>query len=178
MIVKGGKKMMNRKAVSAVVATVLIILITVAAVAIIWTTIIPMVRKNIDSGTLCLDAQSDISIVASGGYTCYIANADGTYGVKVQVSHGSKNFDLNDIMVGVKVGGDTTTKGLLDTTTDGWGATGDLPGQNEEKTYTIDDVGSVQPTGVEISAVVKVGETEEACDPSGSVDTLTECSTA
>jgi hypothetical protein len=59
----------NKKAVSAVVATVLIIMITVAAVGIIWAAIIPMVRDSLSKGTICNDALSDISIGVEG-YTC------------------------------------------------------------------------------------------------------------
>jgi len=59
----------NKKAVSAVVATVLIIMITVAAVGIIWAAIIPMVRDSLSKGTVCNDALSDISIGVEG-YTC------------------------------------------------------------------------------------------------------------
>lgn len=59
------KRGFNKRGVSAVVATVLIIMITVAAVGIIWAAIIPMVKESFDS---CKD--SGISI-ASQGYTCY-----------------------------------------------------------------------------------------------------------
>jgi len=39
--------MNNKKAISAVVATVLIILITVAAVTILWASIIPMITNKL-----------------------------------------------------------------------------------------------------------------------------------
>ena len=51
--------MNNKKGISAIVATVLIILITVAAVTIIWAAIIPMINDNIstqyemEDGVLC-----------------------------------------------------------------------------------------------------------------------------
>ena len=60
---------MQKKGVSAVVATVLIIMITVAAVGIVWAVIIPMIRDNLGSSNLCNDV--DISIATLGGYTCY-----------------------------------------------------------------------------------------------------------
>ena len=61
---------LNKKAVSAVVATVLIIMITVAAVGIIWAAIIPMVQNSLNKGTICNDALSDITLIAEKGYTC------------------------------------------------------------------------------------------------------------
>ena len=60
----------NKKGISAVVATVLIILITVAAVTIIWAAIIPMITSSIDEGTQCLDATSQVQIV-DRGFTCW-----------------------------------------------------------------------------------------------------------
>ncbi|MCH7850554.1 MAG: hypothetical protein IH845_02830 [Nanoarchaeota archaeon] len=60
----------NKKGISAVVATVLIILITVAAVTIIWAAIIPMINNQLASGTLCLDAVSQVGI-SDAGFTCF-----------------------------------------------------------------------------------------------------------
>jgi len=54
--------MMNKKAVSAVVATVLIILITIAAVTIIWSAIIPLIQNNIAGSGDCLAVSGQISI--------------------------------------------------------------------------------------------------------------------
>ena len=63
--------MNNKKGISAVVATVLIILITVAAVTIIWAAIIPMIKEQTVGGTTCLDAVSQVSIETAGGFTCF-----------------------------------------------------------------------------------------------------------
>jgi len=52
----------NKKGISAVVATVLIILITVAAVTIVWTAIIPLISNKIQEETLCQSAVSSVSI--------------------------------------------------------------------------------------------------------------------
>lgn len=61
--------MKNKKGISAVVATVLIILITVAAVTIIWAAIIPMITNQISGGTVCMEAVSQVQLRDSG-YTC------------------------------------------------------------------------------------------------------------
>ena len=63
----------SKKGISAIVATVLIILITVAAVTIIWAAIIPMINSQLDKGSVCLDAVSQVSLV-DAGYTCKNAN--------------------------------------------------------------------------------------------------------
>jgi FlaG/FlaF family flagellin (archaellin) len=58
---------MNKRAISAIVATVLIILITVAAVTIVWSVVIPMVRDNLEFSEL----EGRVDILTSGGYTFY-----------------------------------------------------------------------------------------------------------
>ena len=52
----------RKKGISAIVATVLIVLITVAAVTIIWTVIIPLLRSNLD-----IDDNSKIKVKARFG---------------------------------------------------------------------------------------------------------------
>ena len=80
----------NKKGISAVVATVLIILITVAAVTIIWAAIIPMINGQLDRSIVCLDAVSQVQL-NDNGYTCKKSNGD----VSIQISRGSKDFNLS-----------------------------------------------------------------------------------
>lgn len=61
--------MQNRRGVSTVVATVLIITITVAAIGIIRVAIMPMLKNSLTKGTDCKDI--DITIDTYEGYTCY-----------------------------------------------------------------------------------------------------------
>lgn len=70
---------MNKRGISTVVATVLIVLITVAAVTILWAAISPLIDKNLQSGTSCVEAQSSLSIDANKQYTCFDAANDIIY---------------------------------------------------------------------------------------------------
>jgi len=70
---------MNKRGISTIVATVLIVLITVAAVTILWAAISPLIDKNLQSGTACFDAQNSLSIDADKQYTCYDALSDTIY---------------------------------------------------------------------------------------------------
>jgi len=166
--------MKSKKALSAVVATVLIILITVAAVTIIWAAIIPMIKNKISGGSLCLDAVSQVSLVKDGGYTCYTKNSSGSVlNLSLQITHGAKDFDLSDIQVLVSSEGNTKTALLSNNSvvmipSD---ATVPMPGINQEKVYVIDifsstgmnmDVTSLDK--VQIAPIVKVGNTQETCD--------------
>jgi len=157
--------MNNKKGISAVVATVLIILITVAAVTIIWAAIIPMINNQLGSSTICLDAVSQVTI-EDAGYTCYDAVTDS---LNLQIKHGAKDFDLAGVQVLISVAGNTASN---DVTTG-------LPGPNEEKVIVITDAMTTadlttMPEKVEIAPIVTVGNTQQTCDISSSI-VVVEC---
>lgn len=152
----------QKKGISAVVATVLIILITVAAVTIIWAAVIPMIKNQISGGTACLDAVSQVSIVTDGGYTC--KNEEN---ISLQISHGAKDFDLADVQVLISASGNTYTTYLSN---DSVSSSTDMPGMNEEKVYTLNiseissELNSNNVDKIEIAPIVAIGNTEETCD--------------
>jgi flagellin-like protein len=160
---------MNKKAVSEVVSTVLIIMITVAAVGIIMAWVIPMIRNNVDKGSACFDAQSDIALVTDGGYTCIINNATGWDGTNVTSGFGnislqirkgpSTKIELADIQILVSNQGNTQSVYLNQT----------MPGNNEEKTYVISSQKYNNAESIKIAPVVKIGSTNQVCDISQTV---------
>jgi hypothetical protein len=170
MEVKGGQMNIrkDKRGISAVVATVLIILITVAAVTIIWAAVIPLVSKQIDKGTVCLDAVSQLSIVDEG-YTCY---GDGEK-VKIQVRRGPKDFELRDIIVLYTYGGDTSSLRISD---EGWISTlsPKMPAANEERVYAYDTNGVFRPDEVQIAPIISVEGKNETCDASPKIN-LRDC---
>jgi len=80
----------TKRGISAVVATVLIILITVAAVTIIWTAIVPMIKQQLSSGTGCLNA--DVTI--DNSYSCVDFEKEI---VAVRVKKGSADIELEEL---------------------------------------------------------------------------------
>ena len=166
---------LNKKGISAIVATVLIILITVAAVTIVWVAIIPMVSDQLESGTACLDAVTQLQLV-DAGYTC--VSTDGS-NVSFQIKHGPKSFDLVDIQILISSGGSSDSFNLLDTTTLSPSPMSieELPKTNEERVFTIDtstveDMGNID--NIQIAPIITVGNTEKTCDVSASL-ALREC---
>ncbi|MCK5343868.1 MAG: hypothetical protein KAR20_10715 [Candidatus Heimdallarchaeota archaeon] len=157
--------MNNKKGISAVVATVLIILITVAAITIVWAAIIPMINNQLDQGTICLDAVSQLSILDTG-YTCI----DGT-NLHLQIKKGARNFELADIQVLISSGGNVESVNLVSS---GAYKLEDLPGSNEEKVFDLDIAGMGTVDSVKIAPIVKVGNTQETCSVS-STKTLLAC---
>ncbi len=63
--------MKSKKAISGVIATVLVLLITVVAAGILISFILPFVQKNLVSSTECLDYKDYLKFDSSVGYTCY-----------------------------------------------------------------------------------------------------------
>ena len=163
----------RKRGISAVVATVLIILITVAAVTIIWAAIIPMIKDQTEGGTVCLDAVSQISIESAGGYTCY--DSDGPE-VKVQVSRGAADFELAKLQIIISDAAGGTKSSEVDVS-EGTGGTNKLV-VNGERVITrsgVNEITSATPVKVEIAPIVQTGSTEKRCDISSSA-VLSACS--
>jgi len=163
---KGGKnKMNNKKGISAIVATVLIILITVAAVTIIWAAIIPMVSDNLDKGKACLDVSTGGLEVLNKGFTC----DDGNDGATVQIKQGSADIDLSKIQIILSDGSNAVTVYVTD-----------VPGINGIKTYTIAEGNFTSFNGrpvteVSVAAVVDVDGGDVTCDISSTAKSIPTC---
>ncbi len=84
----------NKKGVSAIVATSLIILITVAAITIVWSVVIPMIQDSLQSGQACLNAPGAITIRTRTGQTWYNTTSDMLY---VQIERTSADIDIAKI---------------------------------------------------------------------------------
>ncbi len=158
---------LNKKAVSAVVATVLIIMITVAAVGIIWAAIIPMVQNSLSKGTICNDALSDITLIAEKGYTC-INKSSGNISLQIKKGPNSK-VELVAVDALIFVGGDSFAYRIEKTNNGTNNVSGVLPTSNLEKTVYIWNSTLKNATKVKIAPVVTVGNTEETCEGSSEV---------
>jgi len=131
-----------KKGVSAVVATVLIIMITVAAVAIIWSTVIPMIKNSASQGINCYEAESNLQIM-KGAYTC----ANSTIS-RVQVSRGSGDANITGINIQWISDGESVS--VTNSTT---------PDVNGMLVYT----NSTSYDEVSIAPIITVGDVETVC---------------
>lgn len=84
--------MRGRHGISAIVATVLIILITIAAIGIIWGFVIPMINQNLYTEDLDVDLRID----TSGGYTVWDEN---TGFATVQVKRGADDLNISSAQI-------------------------------------------------------------------------------
>jgi len=170
--------MKNKKGISAIVATVLIILITVAAVTIIWAAIIPMISNELGGATECFDASASLSVITD--YSCYEEGEN----VTIQVSRTTGEFTLVGLDVTGYSGGNSETLKIT--------GVNDLPSPNGAKVYKIGLGGVTASCGADgtaacdgnftfdsvdsasVAAVVESGQTSKTCEGSA-VITIPKC---
>jgi len=146
----------RKKGISAIVATVLVILITVAAVTIVWVAVMPMITDTLAGGTACFAVDTAFTL-ENKGYTC-ITDEDT---ISVQLSMGSENIILEGVQILVSMNGST----LSETITTG------LPGLNEQKVLITTDIYEGAQT-VSVAPIIKVGNVEKTCTASAEVELL------
>ncbi|MBM3234039.1 hypothetical protein FJZ19_03005 [Candidatus Pacearchaeota archaeon] len=85
---------MNKKGISAIIATVLIIMITIAAAAIIGGVIIPWVKNNLCEKKICYDITNSEYITIGEDFTCYSPS-----NTSIMIKRGAKNIKIDKIIV-------------------------------------------------------------------------------
>jgi hypothetical protein len=96
--------MKSKKAVSALIATVLITLITVSAVGIIWGAIVPMITQVLQLNQACLNAR--LTIDMNSGYSCY---NESSKQAQIMVKRGPEDFKLYGVQLSVSGKGQQKT---------------------------------------------------------------------
>jgi flagellin-like protein len=137
---------MKKRGISAIVATVLIILITVAAVTILWSFIIPMVQDSLQLATMCNAAKPSIDF--SSGYTCYDSESN-AIGILVRKDAGGSAF--SGVEFTFSDGGRTRVMGR-----------DFVGGENEKRRFFF--VLDNKSGEVSIAPIVTDGNTEKVCD--------------
>jgi hypothetical protein len=136
---------MQKRGISAVVATILIILITIAGIVIIWTMIVPMLKENIEGNEACLNA--DISVDESSGWTCSDIDEEIS---SVKIKRGALGDDIEKVKVVFVYEGESYTKVV------------DAPGKNQALTYYFHF--SYVPDEIKVAPIVAVGGSFKECD--------------
>ena len=164
---------MNKRGISAIVATVLIILITVAAVTIIWAAIIPMISDQLGRAQECTSALSQLTV--KGEYSCYVSATATTNGTtRVQIVRGAENIDLRDILLLVGANGSLSSISVKED------LGGEILDPTEEHVFVINvtDGGNFSAgdtVGASVAPVIFTGNEEVTCDNSGSTVVLKPC---
>lgn len=153
-------KRVNKKAISAVVATTLILMITVVAIGIIWFTVLPVIKDNLGVGDICSGV--DISIDSSQGYTCYVPENI----TLIQVDKGNSNVNVTGLRFYLSSTGNAIkyTKFLS------------LFPMGSQVFY-LNSSTIFQLDKIEVAPIVKLGNSEKEC-PTVSLEPVTVCSSS
>jgi flagellin-like protein len=146
------KIIQKKKGVSEVVSVVLIIMITVAAVAVLWTVVIPMIKENTTSGAACFKASESLSIV-DDQYTCFKYNATSYNNVSVKVAKSSSEANVSYAQVIVYYADGSSQSFVKDVRN---------VSANTENTY-IYNVSSKNATHVAVASILTTGKTNTTC---------------
>jgi len=108
---------MNKGGISAIVAIVLTVLLTVAGIAIIWVAIIPTLQEKI-----AFEDVGGLSVVVSEGYTAYDKDEEV---VLIQVKQAAGDVDVEKLMLILSKDGASYSQIVI------------APGPNNKKTYAF-----------------------------------------
>jgi len=163
-----------KRGISDLIATVLLIVITVAAVGIIYAAIMPLIRGQIETSQKC--SSSGIEIDTSRGYTC---DDRGKGEVSIQVQRGESDVDIVGLQLQVSGGGKSKSIEINNTLTGldyvkeynytalAYNTSLSLPEKNEARTYVINTtdptVGITAPESVSVAPIVKIGNKNKIC---------------
>jgi len=132
---------MEKRGLSAIVATVVIILVTIAAVTIVWAVIVPLINQ----GATFDDVNTRLDIVKSSGYTFYDEQNEKLY---VQVKRGIDESDMVGMDIILKIEGNTQTYTYNGTY---------VPGPNQAKSIVINLTGYPLPEEIKVVPIVYDG---------------------
>jgi hypothetical protein len=98
--------MTNKKAISPIITTILLILISIVAVSFVAAFVIPFIKNNMNSD--CFKAINQITIKTNSGFTCYHVEG-GKAVVNVSVQRGNEPLGIETFKVTVLGEGESET---------------------------------------------------------------------
>ena len=98
----------NKKGVSAIVTTILLILISVVAVGLIAGFMMPMLKESLKGGASCFELIDYVKI-AQSQYSCYDSEK-----TSLQIERGMNNYSIKGIIVSIAKAGESTRYELRD----------------------------------------------------------------
>ncbi len=150
--------MLNKKGVSAVVATVLIVMITVAAAGLLWTIVSPFLKSSIADKSACVEAEMSIYIDSASKYTCTSLS-----GTAVRVKRGADKQEWYAVQI--IYGNDEGSSIKINYA--------DVPSKNSEKVYRNTGMNNI----TELSVVpIIAGENDDIfCSKTVVLSTIKDC---
>ena len=160
---------MNKKAISGIVAAVIMIALVVAIAGVVWVVVNNLVSEELEEAGTCLDVVGKVEI--NPQYTCYNASAN-----EFQFSIGVGDIVVEKVIVSISGAGTTKSYEISQTPSDETGLRfydGSpsiyLPKKNEGFTYVVD--AEERPDSVSVYPVIR----GQQCDASDSISYISDC---
>ncbi len=160
----------RKKGLSAVVTTVIMIALVVAAVAIVWVAVNSLIKDSLDNVKTCNEVSQKIEI--NDLYTCY----DSTNNF-LQFSISIKDIDIDELLISISSNSKTESYKLSNTLQSVTGLKDyygndsvQLPGKNSGLTYRATGFTN-KPDRIEIAPLIE----EKQCQVSDSASDIDDC---
>lgn len=161
-----------KRGLSTIIATILIILITITAVAIMASIIIPFTRNSLEDSTACLALQDSLQFDDPSNFNCYTSSNQGEYRLSVK-ARADEKIDEELIGLVLVLSSDTKSLPLKITSTELPSdvsifryieGLSKIPTSGELRTYIYTTADSF--TKAEVIPISK----KKTCDPSDSIE--------
>ena len=165
----------NRKGLSDVVTTVLMIALGVAMIAIVWVIVNGLVKSSLSSAGSCVDTFDKVKI--NSRYTCYNSSSK-----EFQFSIDIRDISVDEVVVGISAGGSSVSFRLNNgnsqinnlSTYPNHGINVSLPGKNAGLTYLFNMSGagfSGKPDSIRLAPVMGTNQ----CEATSSLEEIDDC---
>lgn len=163
--------MVNKKGMSAVLATVIIIGLTVTAGALIWAVVNNLIGKNLEKSGTCFDVLDQVKLDTD--YTCYNESSK-----IVQFSISVGDIDADGILIAVSFAGSSKSATLTNTSQTienvknyPSGSSGvKMPEKNSGATYLFEGI-TISPSSVSVIPIISGNQ----CGAADTLHNLDDC---
>jgi len=150
-----------KRGISAVIATVLIILITLSAVSIVWIVVLPMISDNLELEAICQKA--GITIDSSQGFTCY----DGE-DLLLNIERANEDAEIVRIIFVLENENENVLEHLNEEQIES------RLGKGQSATWVVQNV-ETNPFKISVYPVININGKEKECDAVSYVTNIPDC---
>ena len=168
-----GIKKISKRGLSAIVITVILIAVSIAAIGLVWSFASNMINKQVKNSEACFGNFD--KVVLNKQYTCYNElGSEEPYTYTLQFSLGIGDVSVDKVIVGVSSPAEIKSYPITNIAGTVPGLDGNdlnLPDKNAGKTYTTADIFNSKIDSIQITPVINGVQ----CSVSDSVEQIADC---
>ncbi len=168
-------KIVNKKALSTVVTTLILVGLSMIAVAVVWASTSGMIKRQINNSESCYGINEKVQL--NDINTCYDQPVEGTYYIRFEVD--TRDIELDELIVAISYGGELKSYRLnktnqviegLERYPNVAGKNLSVPGKNQGYSYNASGFTAI-PDSIEIIPVMS----KQQCAVADALSDLTNC---